>query len=156
LAGASCGGGEELRALENGAVKCEQRIVRVLFDPRADVVVEADGGRLAYASFTERKVGRDCAVVREGPAPNAMEKSPYRDGGLGAATYRRTVELTCTADEPFGIDVHPIFEGNTDANDGSTLLVLVGDSIVVSAILKSKGDPKGSRIYHASKVCAAT
>jgi hypothetical protein len=155
VAAASCGGGDGLRAFENGEVACEHRNVRVLFDPRQDVVVEADGSRLAYASFAERRVDRDCDVVREGPAPNATEKSPYRDGGTGEGIYRRVVELTCAASEPFGIAVHPIFNASIDANDGSVLLVLVGDSIVASAVLKSKGDPRASRIYHAPRFCTS-
>ena len=152
---AACGGDAEMRSGFDGLVACDATTVRVSFDPARDVRVTAGGATLARAAFGRQEVSSDCEVKRKGPAWTASEPSPYRDGGLPERGLYAPAELECRIPGGVAIDAHPILNGDTGVNDGSNLLLLDGESIVLSAILKNEGDPKASRIYHAPRHCAA-
>jgi hypothetical protein len=152
---AACGGGgkEEFRGAFDGVFSCDSKAVQVTFDPAESVTVAAGGVELATATFTERRVSEDCDVVPGAPR-TTMKGSPYDGESLGEGIYRRA-ELECSVAGGVRIDVHPIFNANVGRNDGSVLLVVDGRTIVVSAVLKNKGDPQASRVYHAPRYCTA-
>ena len=153
-AAAACGGGDGLRPASDGVFSCRSDSVRVEFDPASGVSVAAGGDALARATFTERHVSEDCDLVRGAPK-TTMEESPYDDRLLANGRYRRA-NVDCTVAGGVRIYVHPIFNADIGRNDGSVLLVVDGRKIVVSAVLKNKGDPQASRVYHAPRYCTAS
>ena len=152
---AACAGGdEELRLTSEGVFSCDSTAVRVSFDPTTSVRVAAGDAELATATFTERRVSNACDVIRGAPRTTA-QRSPYDADLLGEGVYRR-VQLDCAVSGGVRIYVHPIFNTDIERNDGSVLLLVDGrTTIVLSAVLKNKGDPLASRVYHAPRYCAA-
>jgi len=148
---AACGGGDELRATSEGVFSCDSPSVRVEFDPAESVTVKAGDAALAAATFTERKVSQDCRLVPDAPR-TTMESSPWDDALLGKGVYRPAV-LECGVRGGVAIYMHPIFNADIGRNDGSVLLVVDGTTIVVSAVLKNKGDALANRVYHAPRYC---
>lgn len=153
LALTACGGGEEMRSAPNALFACGSAAVRVDFDPTAGVTVSSGGAELASATFTERRVSEDCEIVPNAPR-TTPQRSPYDDGSLGEGVYRRA-ELECSIAGGVRIDLHPIFNADIGRNDGSVLLLVGGRKIVMSAVLKDRGNPHASRVYHAPRYCAA-
>jgi hypothetical protein len=153
---AACGGGrdETLRLASDGVFSCGASTVRVEFDPTSGVAVKTPDGALAAATFTQRQVNEDCSSVPGAPR-TTMESSPYDDDLLAKPIYGRA-ELECTVAGGVRIDLHPIFNANIGRNDGSVLLIADGVKLVVSSVLKNKGDPRASRVYHAPRYCRAT
>lgn len=151
---AACGGGEEdVRTQSDGVFTCDSGVVRVAFDPADSVSVTAGELELASATFTERRVSKECDIVAGAPR-TTMKGSPYDGESLAGGIYRRA-ELECAVAGGIRIDVHPIFNADIGRNDGSVLLVVDGRTIVVSAVLKNQGDPRASRVYHAPRYCTA-
>jgi hypothetical protein len=151
---AACGGGDEtLRPAFDGVFSCGASAIRVEFDPTAGVTVKTGDGALAAATFTQRRVSEDCSLVPGAPR-TTMEESPYDDDLLAKPIYRRA-ELECMVAGGVRIDLHPIFNANIGRNDGSVLLIADGMTIVVSSVLKNKGDPLANRVYHAPRYCTA-
>lgn len=149
LLAASCGGGDQHASAPTfrANVRCEGTSFRVAFDPADRVTMTSGGHTLASASFEGRSVDDGCAAVEEAQTSS--------DALLGAGVYRRlTVECAVPA-EPV-VQVHPIVEGGA-AVVGSVLSVAVpGPRLVVSAVLKNRGDPAASRLYFAEKYCHRT
>jgi hypothetical protein len=153
LAVAACGGGDDdaLRPAFDGVFSCTASALRVEFDPTSGVIVNADGGVLAAATFTRRQVSEDCSLVPGAPR-TTEDGSPYDSDLLAKGIYGRA-EIECTVAGGVRIDVHPIFNADIGRNDGSVLLVADGMTVVVSTVLKNKGDPRASRVYHAPRYC---
>jgi hypothetical protein len=126
---------------------CSTRAFTVAFDPKRQATV-TDGERvLASASFTTAKVSGRCRRVGE---PRA-----FVSRGLGREIRARTA-FRCAATKPIRIHVNPIRDGDTGGVAGSALVVGVGSPrlrVIVSAVLKNKGDPKASRVYRAAANC---
>lgn len=137
----------------NGLVSCETTDVHVSFDPAQQVRVTDGDATLARAAFGEQEVSGDCEVTREGLAPNLTKQSPYTYGDLPEHGIYAHVELDCRVAGGLSMDAHPILNGDTGRYDGSNLLLLDGKAVVVAAVLKNKGDPRASRIYHAPRYC---
>jgi hypothetical protein len=145
---AACGGGQEMRSALDAVVRCDAESVRLTFDPAESAQVESEGRILAVATFTTRRLSTDCeAGINE---PDRWTSATERQG-----LYRRAA-FACRVESDVGIHVHPILNADKNRNDGSVLLVLDGDTIVASAVLKNKGDPNASRIYHAPSSCIAS
>jgi hypothetical protein len=144
LVAAGAGGGAT--SLRTATVACTTRSFDVSFRPKYHVVVTSGGTELGRASFTTRRLTGVC--------PRVHEPRNYADGGLGAEIRRRVV-LHCTAPRPIRVHVNSIINGDTGAIVGSNLSVGVGDPlrVIMSAILKNKGDPYASRIYRAKRYC---
>jgi len=152
LVAAACGGGGgEIQGASNGVYSCDATSLRVSFDPSSSVSVTSGDATLATATFTARNVSEDCELVPGAPRTTA-QGSPYDSDSLAEGIYRRA-EFDCTV-AGARFDLHPIFNADIGRNDGSVLLVLDGKRIVVSAVLKNKGDPRASRVYHAPRYCA--
>jgi hypothetical protein len=146
---ASCGGGDQrssgptLRA----NVRCDGASFQVAFDPADGVTMTGGGHTLASATFDERSVDDGCVAVREARA--------FSDDLLGAGVYRR-LTLECAIPAKPVVQVHPIV-GDGAAVVGSVLSVAVpGPRLVVSAVLKNRGDPAASRVYFAEQYCHRT
>jgi hypothetical protein len=127
---------------------CATHSFTITFDPKRRVVL-ADGGRvLASATFTSRSVSSRCRRVR------AAKRYLY--GGLSSAIRGRT-SFRCLTAQPIRVEVHPIWNRDTGAVVGSSLQVGVGTTsrlrVIVSAILKNKGDPLASRVFRAAANC---
>jgi hypothetical protein len=152
---AACGGGEAMRTGFNGLVSCDTTSVHVSFDPTREVRVTDGDSTLARAGFGEQEVSNDCDVTREGAAPNTAKASPYDPRALPARGTYAQAEFDCRIPSGVAIDAHPILNGNTGVNDGSNVLLLSGKAIVLSAVLKDKGNPDASRVYHAPRFCTA-
>jgi hypothetical protein len=151
---AACGGGDEtLRPAFDGVFSCGASAVRVEFDPTSGVAVKTTDGALAAATFTRRQVNEECSFV-PGARRTTMESSPYDDDLLAKPIYGRA-QLECTVAGGVRIDLHPIFNANIGRNDGSVLLIADGLTLVVSSVLKNKGDPRANRVYHAPRYCSA-
>lgn len=148
LAG-SCGGGEQ-RASDptfRANVRCEATSFRVAFDPADGVTMTTGGHTLASASFGTRSVDDGCAAIEEARM--------YSDALLGRGVYKR-LTLECDVPARPEVQVHPI-TGDGAAVVGSVLSVAVtGPRLVVSAVLKNRGDPAASRVYFAEKYCRRT
>jgi hypothetical protein len=140
-----------MRGAFDGVVACDLTSVHVSFDPAARVSVTAADTTLASATFDDRRASADCEVD-PGAVRTTMESTPYDSTALSEGLYRRA-EFDCRVAGGVRIDMHPIFNANIGRNDGSTLLVLDGMRVVVSAVLKNKGDPRASRVYHAPRYC---
>ena len=129
-----------------GTVACSTRIFEVSFDPARRVVVTSGGKVLASATFTALTLGGSCRRVAE---PKA-----FGDGGLGPE-IRTATGFRCAAPAPVRIHVNAI--RNTSGKIvGSNLSVGTGGprlSVIVSAVLKNRGDPNASRIYRARSAC---
>jgi hypothetical protein len=126
---------------------CPTRTFNVAFDPTRQVIVTAGERPLASATFSRRAISGRCRRVRE---PGAVVS-----GRLGAGIYARTA-FRCMATKPIRIRTHAIVNGDTGGIAGSVLLVGIGSPrfrVIVSAVLKNKGDPKASRIYRAAAYC---
>jgi hypothetical protein len=126
---------------------CSTRTFTVAFDPKRQVTV-TDGERaLASASFTTAKVSGRCRRVGE---PRA-----FVSRGLGREIRVRS-GFRCAATKPIRIHVNPIRDGDTGGVAGSALVVGVGSPrlrVIVSAVLKNKGDPYASHVYRAAAYC---
>jgi hypothetical protein len=131
--------------VQTATVACAAHVVRVDFSPRQRVVVTSGGARLAFASFTRRSLSSSCRRVGE--------PRDYTSAGLGAE-IRRPLAVACTLPSAARIHVNPI-TGEHDNAIGSSLQVGVGNPlrVIVSAILKNRGDPRASRIYVAKRYC---
>ena len=133
------------RGLANAV--CPTRTFNVAFDPTRQVVVTAGERRLASATFGRRTISSRCR--------RAGEPRVVASGRLGPGIYTRTA-FRCTATKPIRIRTHAIVNGDTGGIAGSVLLVGVGSPrfrVIVSVVLKNKGDPKASRIYRAAAYC---
>ena len=135
-----------LPPVQTATVACAAHVVQVDFSPQRRVIVTSGGTRLAFASFTARSLTSTCRRV---PEPRA-----YTGGGLGPE-IRRPLLVRCTSAAPLRIHVNPIVDDNAK-RIGSSLQIGTGDPlrVIVSAILKNKGDPYASRIYRAKRYCA--
>jgi hypothetical protein len=149
----ACGAEDDLRVASDGVFSCDSRTVRVDFDPATKVTVKAGDASLAMATFTERQVSEDCSPVPDAPR-TTMESSPYDDRLLAKPVYRRAA-VDCDVSRGVRIYVHPIFNADVGRNSGSVLLLVDGTTIVVSAVLKHKGDRLANRVYHAPRYCTA-
>ena len=150
---AACGGDDDhLRSASDGVFSCASTKVRVEFDAASGVRVSTDDGALATATWTKRQVSEHCDVVPGAPR-TTTEASPYDDGLLARPTYGRA-ELACTISGDVRIDLHPIFNADIGRNDGSVMLIADGTTLVVSWVLKKKGDPLANRVYHAPRYCS--
>jgi hypothetical protein len=126
---------------------CPTRAFALAFDPNRQVVVMEGQRRLASASFTTQTISKRCRRVA---APQR-----YVSRGLGAP-IRERAGFRCAATKPIRIHVHPIRDGDTGKTIGSVLLVGIGSPrfrVIVSAVLKNKGDTKASRLYRAGAYC---
>ena len=128
---------------------CPVHSFAVAFDPKRNVVV-TDGARtLASASFTTRTISGRCRRV--------AQPRGFVGGGLGSEIRTRTT-FRCLAARPIRIHVNPIRNGDTGKTVGSALEVGIAAThsrlrVVVSAVLKNRGDPRASRIYRAAAFC---
>jgi hypothetical protein len=127
---------------------CATHSFTMTFDPKRRVVL-TDGGRvLASATFTSRSVSSRCRRVR------AAKRHLY--GGLGSAISGRT-SFRCLTTQSIRVEVNPIWNRDTGAVVGSSVQVGVGTTsrmrVIVSAILKNKGDPYASRVFRAAANC---
>jgi hypothetical protein len=131
-------------AITTGTVACSTRSFIVVFDPKRSVSVRDSRSSLASASFTRASLSRTCKQTGE---PKA-----FLDGGLGAE-IRRKVTIQCIAPAPIRIHVNPITQDGSTV--GSNLSVGVGTrlDVLVSAVLKNRGDPFASRVYLAPRHC---
>jgi hypothetical protein len=132
--------------LRTGTVACPMNSFEVSFDPKRRVAITSEGKVLASASFTARSLGVTCRRV--------AEPKGFGDAGLGPE-IRRATGFRCAASEPIRIHVNPI---RNDAGElvGSNLSVGIGAPrlrVIVSAVLKNRGDPYASRIYRARSYC---
>jgi hypothetical protein len=132
-------------ALRTATAVCPASSFVVAFDPKRRVVVTSGGHVLGSATFTSRTLGAACRRV---PEPKA-----FRDGGLGAE-IRSRLGFRCATTARIRVHVNPIRD-DRGAIVGSNLSVGLGDPlrVIVSAVLKNKGDPYASRIYRASEYC---
>jgi len=129
-----------------GTVACSTTSFAISFDPKQRAVVTSSGQVLASASFTSRSLGGACRRIA-GP-------KRFLDGGLGAE-IRRAISFRCAASEPIRIHVNPITD-EAGKVVGSYLGVGIGTTklrVIVSAILKNRGDPYASRVYRARSYC---
>jgi hypothetical protein len=132
--------------LGTGTVACSTSSFLVSFDPTRRVVVSSSGRILASATFTTRSFGSACR--------RAAEPKAIVDGGLGSE-IRSAVSFRCATSAPIRIHVNPI-RNEAGKIVGSNLSVGTGSkrlNVVVSAILKNRGDPYASRVYRASSAC---
>ena len=99
---------------------------------------------LASATFRTRSVSASCRRVR---APKG-----FLEGGLGPA-FRRPLGFRCAANAPIRVHVDAIY--NRGAVVGSNLVVGLGNPlrVIVSVVLKNRGDPHASRLYRARTYC---
>jgi hypothetical protein len=127
---------------------CGTHSFAIRFDSRRRVVLTDGGGVLASATFTSRSISSRCRRVRT--------PKRYLYGGLGKAIRGRT-SFRCLADRPIRVVVNPIRDRNTGVIVGSSLQVGIrtasGLRLIVSAILKNKGEPSASAIYRAAANC---
>jgi hypothetical protein len=123
---------------------CPVRSFEVSFDPRRRVVVTSGGRVLASATFRTRSLGGSCRRVRE--------PKGFLQRGLGHV-IRGRLGFRCAANRPIRVHVGPILDRGKIV--GSDLSVGIGDPlrVIVSAVLKDKGDPHASRLYRASAYC---
>jgi hypothetical protein len=130
--------------VRSATAACPVRSFTVSFDPRRGAIVMSAGRTLASATFTTRSLGASCRRVR---APKG-----FLEGGLGGA-FERPLGFRCAANAPIRVHVDAIYDRG--AVVGSNLLVGLGDPmrVIVSAVLKNKGDPHGSRLYRARTYC---
>jgi hypothetical protein len=150
----ACAGDDDpLRPAFDGVFSCTATALHVAFDPASGVTVTASDQPLASATFTRRQVSEDCSAVPGAPR-TTMENSPYKDDLLGNGVYRRA-EFECAIPGGVRIDLHPILNADIGRNDGSVLLIADGMTLVVSSVLKRKGDPRANRVYHARRYCTA-
>jgi len=129
-----------------GTVACSTSSFQVSFDPKQRVVVTSNGKILASADFTSRSLSSSCRRVA-GP-------KQFVSGGLGSE-IRRPLSFRCAASEPIRIHVNPI-TNEAGKRIGSSLGVGIGSTrmrVIVSAILKNRGDPYASRVYRAAAYC---
>jgi len=129
-----------------GTVACATNSFGISFDPKQRVVVTSSGHVLASADFTSRSLGSSCRRV--------AEPKRFVDGGLGPE-IRKAIAFRCAANEPIRIHVNPITNG-AGKRIGSSLAVGIGKTrlrVIVSAILKNRGDPYASRVYRAQSYC---
>jgi hypothetical protein len=132
-------------SLRTATAACPYTSFTVAFDPKRQVVVRGEGRMLASATFTSRTLGAACRRV---PEPKA-----FRDGGLGRE-LRIRLGFRCATTARIRVHVNPIRD-ERGAIVGSSLSVGIGDPlrVIVSAVLKNKGDPYASRIYRAAEYC---
>ena len=133
--------------LGTGTVECSTSSFVVSFDPARRVVVSSSGRVLASASFTARSLGSACTRV---PEPKA-----FVNAGLGSEIRIATSFRCAVAAAPIRIHVNPV-RNEAGKIVGSNLSVGTGSkrlSVVVSAILKNRGDPYASRVYRARSAC---
>jgi hypothetical protein len=129
-----------------GTIACSTRIFEVSFDPARRVVVTSGGEVLASATFTARSLGGTCRRI--------AEPKGFGDGGLGPE-IRTATGFRCAAPAPVRIHVNPIRNGSGKMI-GSNLSVGTGGPrllVIVSAVLKNRGDSNASRIYRARSAC---
>jgi hypothetical protein len=148
LAATPFAAGAGARSVSAASAVCSTRSFVISFDPRRRVVL-TDGGRvLASATFTSRSISSRCRRVRE--------PKRYLYGGLGKAMRGRT-SFRCLAAQPIRVFVHPIWNRDTGAVVGSSVQVGIGTTsrvrVIVSAMLKNKGDPFASRLFSAAASC---
>lgn len=124
---------------------CSATNFTVSFDPARGAVVRSGGRTLASATFRTRSVGASCRRVRE-------PKGFLEGRGLGVA-IRYRLGFRCAANRPIRVHVNAIY--SRGAIVGSNLSVGIGDPlrVIVSAVLKKKGDPHASRLYRARAYC---
>jgi hypothetical protein len=126
---------------------CGTHSFTVSFDPKRKAVV-TDGQRvLASATFTSRVISSRCRRIGE--------PKRYVNAGLGGE-IRSSTSFRCLTTKPIRVHVNPI-RNDADAVIGSNLVVGIGTAsrlrVIVSAILKNKGDPYASRVYRAATYC---
>lgn len=138
--------GASAPAVRTATATCSAHTFTIVFDPSRQVVVRDGAGMLASASFTTRRLSSRCRR-------QAQPKS-FVDGGLGSEIRTRST-FRCLTAQPIRIHVNPIRNGDTGRISGSDLAVGVGSPfrVVVSAVLKNKGDPRASRVYRAAAYC---
>jgi len=132
--------------LRTATAVCATRVFTVSFDPKRQVVV-TDGERaLASATFTARTISSRCRNVAN---PKAVVSS-----GLGKP-IRAKIAFRCLASQPIRIHVNPITSGDTGGIAGSSLLVGIGSRfrVIVSAVIKNKGEALASRVFRAASYC---
>lgn len=128
---------------------CPTRTVAVSFDPKRNVVI-GDGLRtIASASFTGATISSRCRRV--------AQPRGFVDGGLGTVNRTRT-SFRCLSARPIRIHVNPIRNGDTGKRVGTALQVGIATArgrlrVIVSAVLKDRGDPRASRLYSAAAFC---
>jgi hypothetical protein len=130
-----------------GTIACSTSSFSISFDPKRRVVVtNGDNEVLASASFTARSLGSVCKRV--------AEPKGFADGGLGPE-IRKAISFRCAANAPIRIHVNPITD-EAGKIVGSSLGVGIGAPrlrVIVSAVLKNRGDPYASRVYRAKSYC---
>jgi hypothetical protein len=129
-----------------GTVACSTSSFQISFDPKNRVVVTSSGKVLASADFVSRSLGSSCRRVGD--------PKQFVNGGLGSE-IRSAASFRCAASEPIRIHVNPITD-EAGKRIGSSLGVGIGTTrmrVIVSAILKNRGDPYASRVYRAAAYC---
>ena len=125
---------------------CATHTFTMTFDPKRQAVVTDGTHVLASVSFRSRAVSSACRRV-ETP-------KRYDARGLGAGIRGRT-SFVCRATLPIRVHVNPI-RNDAGAIVGSNLGVGIGAPrlrVIVSAVLKNRGDPYASRVYRARSYC---
>ena len=134
-------------SIGTGTVACSTSGFSISFDPAHRVVVTSgDNKVLASASFTAASLGSQCKRV--------AEPTGYVNGGLGAE-IRKAIAFRCLAGAPIRIHVNPI-TNEAGKIVGSNLGVGIGAPrlrVIVSAVLKNRGDPYVSRVYRSRSYC---
>jgi hypothetical protein len=130
---------------------CTTRRFAFQFDPKKSAKV-VDRTTLGFASFGSRW------VATTAPCRRAAQPRVYRDTPLRET--RGAVRLRCTSPRPIKIHVNGIVNGDssTGARIGNTIVVGFGEplTVIVSAVLKNKGDPNATSIYTAAGYCRRT
>ena len=139
--------GSGARTVGTATAVCATRAFTITFDPKRRAVVTDGQHVLASATFTSRAISGRCRRV---PAPRR-----YVNGGFGGE-IRRKISFRCQATQPIRVHVNPIRD-DRDEIVGSSLGAGIGTAtrlrVIVSVLLKNKGDPYASRVYRAAAYC---
>ena len=134
------------RQVSTATAVCGTRSFTVAFDPKRRVVVTDGVHPLASASFAARTISSRCRRIAQ----------PRRVIGKGlGAEIRTRISFRCLTTQPIRIHVNPIRNRDTNAVVGSALNVGIGSPfrVVVTAVLKNKGDPYASTLRRAATYC---
>lgn len=127
---------------------CTTRSFTFQFDP-AKIAKVVGRTTIGFASFGSRWVATT-APCRRAAHPRVYRETPLRES-------RAAVRLHCTSPRPIKVHVNGIVNGDTTTKTpiGNTIVVGFGEplTVIVSAVLKNKGDPNATSIYTAPGYC---
>jgi hypothetical protein len=107
------------------------------------------GTTIGFASFSRRWVAT-AAPCHRAAHPRAYRATPLRES-------RGAVRLRCTSPRPITVHVNGIVDGDSPTKTpiGNSIVVGFGEplTVIVSAVLKNKGDPSATSIYTARGYC---